>query len=240
MSIQEDFKAYTNSLGFLSNSPAGSSGNDLLFSCEAAIIRSKLGAWSKEDQSALEKAVLDHSYREAGLYGRPGKPWCNDQEGFDDYIGVLAWSAKFDKGLRALRVLLYGQRNKFDWKGFRLPYYYRTEHPYTEDDKRAWFGRSPSFVAHLYWSAGLKPGWFYRLAWAISVATSGNLYSKDPWILSWLLVEVAQDKGLLERLATRIFKYRLRKRGGLKFIFCEYFGSMHPIALHCPISGKEF
>lgn len=51
--VAADFQAYTNALGFVSNSPNGSSGNDLLISAEARLVRERAGAWTDTDEASL-------------------------------------------------------------------------------------------------------------------------------------------------------------------------------------------
>jgi hypothetical protein len=218
MTIQSDFKEYTNALGFISNKPGGSTGNDLLFSCEAAIMRKKLGAWTADDELALKTAVSNHSRIYDGLYGRPG--WMQDQEAPDDYYGLAAWSTVY-----AINIHSYAESSHWYFK--------------TSKDAKWWepaFFRFPAFMAHIKWCALETPNPLLRLCWAVSVAFSGSKTSQDPWILSWLLTEVSGNQGWIERLATKIYKYRLAKNmGSLKAVFAAYFGDPnHPLVKYCP------
>lgn len=213
MSIESDFSAYTNGLGFMSNKPGGSTGNDLLFSCQAAIIRRKLGAWSKDDALALKASVSNHSQIVPGLYARPG--WAQDQEAPDDYYGLAAYSATY-------AIAIHSYALKHGW-------YFKTS-PGAKWWEPAFF-RFPAFMCHVKWCALETPNPFLRLAWCLSVAFSGSKTSQDPWILSWLLTSVAGEQGWFERQATKLYKKRLAKNWGtLSAVFAAYFGDPnHPI-----------
>jgi hypothetical protein len=217
--VAADFKAYTNALGFVSNKPNGSTGNDLLYSCEAAVIRKQINAWTDADQAALEAAIVAHAQSEPGLYARPG--WKQDEEQPDDYYGVAAFSRDDAK-----KVLQYAHRHCWYFKTSAAAKWYEPA-----------FWRFPAFMCHEKWAAGEKPNYFLRLVWTASVAFSGSKTNQDPWMLNYLLVVTAGDKGLLERIATRMYFRRLTKTwGSLKNVFAAYFGdSNHPLAKYCPI-----
>lgn len=219
MSIRDEFAAYTNVDGFVSSHKSGSSGNDLLFSSEAAVIRRKLGAWDRSDEAKLNAAIANHAQIEPGLYGRPA--WNQDQEQPDDYYGLVALSPFYARAIRA-----YGQRHFWSFKTSSAAKWYEPM-----------FWRFPALICHAAWGAGEKPNAFLRLWWAASVAFSGSKTSQDPWILSWLLTEVAGDKGWLERLATRIYLFRLKAAcGSLRAVFAAYFQDAdHPISKYSPI-----
>lgn len=217
MGIREDFQKYTNKLGFVSNAPAGSSGNDLLFSCEAALIRRIRGAWTEADEAALQYSIATFSRIEHGLYGRPG--WKQDAEQPDDIYGLCAYSPALAK-----EVLAYGRKH--------LWYFYTAP--------GAWYDpiwiRFPAFIAHVTWAAGETPGLIPRLAWFFSVSLSPSKSSQDSWILSWLLITVAGNKGWLERWAADTYRARLKAAWGtIGNVFAAYFGNPdHPIAKYAP------
>lgn len=217
MTIAEHFQKYTNALGFVSNEPNGSTGNDLLFSGEACVIRRKLGVWTQGDHTALLDSIKQHAEIEPGLYGRPG--WRQDQEGLDDYIGLVC----IDLGLAEM-ILEYGQKH---W------WYFKTVEncPWYEPI----FLRFPALIAHIYWSAGKKPPVFFRLAWCLSVAFSGTKTEQDAYILNWLLIEKCENGGFFEGLASWLYWRKLKKNypGGLQQVFARYFGNpSHPIAAY--------
>lgn len=223
--VRDDFEEYTNDAGFVSRAPDSTSGNDLLYSCIAAILMMKHGVWDPEDAADFHAAILGCRI-EPGLYARPG--WEQDQIGPDDMIGLLAWSYKQDPNI-ADAILDYGR------KGLHPLDYYYPSAGQSKFDIRAWLGRSPSWIAHLEWAAGEKPGWIRRLAWAFSVAFSGKRDQHDEWILSWLLITVAGDRGWIERWATQHYYKRLSRifPSGLKDVFALYFkDAAHPLSKH--------
>lgn len=214
--IRKDFEALKNSLGFYSDKPESSSGNDLLFSAEAAVILRYRGEWSIADQRDLLRAIRKYSEIKPGLFGRPG--WLQDQEQLDDYIGlcVIDWDI-------AREILAYGRNN---WWIFRTvkncPWY------------EPLFFRWPAFMAHVLWSAGEKPSAFLRLAWCLSVAFSGSERDLDSWKLNYLLIYIAGHRGLPEQLATAIWWTRLkRKFGSMAKVYAAYFGKDDPRARYC-------
>ena len=216
MSVQSDFQAYTNELGFVSNAPNGSSGNDLLFTAEARLVRLNQGAWTNDDQAQMLSNIHTKAELSPGLYTRPG--WTQDQEDPDDYYGL----ATMDPNV-AQAILSYGQSHFWYFKTVSNP---------------AWFEpiffRFPALIAHVKWCAGHKPNLFLRLYWAACVAYSGSLTSQDPWLLNNLLISVAGNKGFIEKLATKIYKSRLKKIWGtLGNVYAAYFGNdKHPLAVY--------
>ncbi len=215
MSIQSDFQTYTNSLGFVSNTPNGSSGNDLLFSAEAAITRKKYGAWNRFDQTLLINNINMSSKIAPGLYGRPG--WRQDQEAPDDYYGL----ATLDPSV-ANDILTYGQQHWWYFKTVMAPTWYDPL-----------FIRFPGLIAHVKWCAGKKPNIFLRLFWCMSVALC-SATSQDSWLLNNILTTAAGDKGFIEKIATKIYKYRLKKIWGtLGNVYAAYFNNKnHPLAIY--------
>lgn len=222
MGAADDFERYTNERGLVSRAPGASTGNDLLYSCLAEIVKAK--NWAPLETGKLLGAIRKHAEILPGLYKRPG--WEQDQTALDDYIGLIAWSSEHCPVI-AEEVWAYGKRAEFP-----IQYYYPTTGQ-KHFDIHAWLGRSPSFVAHVDWGAGETPSWFHRLAWAVAVAFSGSMHSQDEWVLSWCLIQVAGNKSWLERLATRIYYRRLYKNfpRGLKDVFAIYFKDPeHPLS----------
>lgn len=214
--IRKDFEALKNSLGFYSNKPAGSSGNDLLFSAEAVLVLANKNEWGQADHEALLAAIRKHAQIKPGLFGRPG--WMQDQQQLDDYIGLCV----IDRALAA-EILSYGRSH---WWIFRT------------SDRAGWyeplFFRWPAFMAHVVWSAGEKPSAFLRLAWFVSVAFSGSERDLDSWKLNYLLIHSAGNGGLPEQLASAIWWTRLKRNfGSMAEVYGRYFGKGDPRAVYC-------
>lgn len=230
MGVREDYQPYKTRLGFYTNTPGGNTGNDLLFSAEAALVMMKHGVWTGDDTAELDRAIYRHARTPAGFLQRPG--WEQDQISLDDFIGVAAYSYKTNQ-LLAAAMYSYGQEHHFVWGPLQFRFHFSNTND--QSDYHAWLGRFPALIAHIAWAAGRKPSWFQRIAWCLSVAFSGKPEDQDEWILNWLLIEVGGDKGWSERLATIIYHFRLQRAhpGGLAAVFARYFGSSeHPTAKH--------
>jgi hypothetical protein len=214
--IIDDFKAYTNAMGFVSNSPGGSSGNDLLISAEAKRILIQNNAWTDAMQHALEDAIEDHSYLNSGVYARPG--WQQDQEQADDYYGLCYMDI-----LAADSVLHYGRDN---W------WYFKTSPNAKWYEPMFW--RWPALIAHAKWAVdSKKPNPLLRLYWGMSIM-SADYTQQDSCKINRLLVEVAGDKGWWERFVTKMFWKKLKKTyGTMKAVYQAYYGDTHPITTWC-------
>ena len=210
------FEPYKNNLGFFSDKPEASSGNDLLFSAEAIQVMRQNQAWTLADHEAMVKAVRTYSQIEPGLFGRPG--WMQDQEQLDDYIGLATIDSAF-----AAEAIDYGTKHYWIFPtGKNFQWY------------EPLFFRWPAMIAHLYWCAGRKPCLLIRPIWCLSVAFSGSVESLDSWKLNYLLTVGVKDKGgIFERLAVWNWRRRLRKTfGSMKTVYAAYFGANDPRALY--------
>jgi|GEM_PF-6440385 len=218
--VRGDFQRYTNQKGFVSNRTL-SSGNDLLYTCIAAVVRHKHGALSLEEKADLLFTIHKHCRRGPGIYVRPG--WEQDQQRHDDYTGLCALASV---GINSFAADVVEAGEDTVW-------YFDTNGG-SGLDWRAWFWPFRAFVCHAYWAAGMTPSWLNRLCWSFSVAWSGSKKKQDEWILSWLLIQVAGNRGRLERWATRKYWARLYKAypNGLSDVFKNYFGgdAEHPLA----------
>jgi hypothetical protein len=260
----EDFKPYIDPTGMVSGrpNPDGPEGNAILRVAEALV------CWQRGEPYTMTMAyVAANGVRscqsDPGLFHRTPKncAYHYDQEGVDDYIGLGVVAALMDRVI-AQRILKYGRENKFHWKFLRLRYYYRTDGAkYVEDDlghavlvnwkgepapgdldtyAPAWLGRHLSLITHLEWAAGEKPNWFRRLCWFYSVALEPKKGDQDSWILTWLMVVVAGNKGWPEKLATAIRAWRLKRLHpeGLRGILTAYYAHEHAIARYCEDERK--
>lgn len=102
-----------------------------------------------------------------------------------------------------------------------------------------WFQQD---IAHFEWAAGITPPWWRQIWWYVAVRICGmplisDRNGTDPWILSWLQLELAEHKNWLTRRAARIWRRRLYRKypGGLRDVLDKHFGrtpdgEVHPIA----------
>lgn len=228
--------------GFVSGerTPSHPSGNSLLFTAEKYIALA-LERGNGDPVGSLEDAyafsrVLARTELRPGVYARTpeGEPFHADQEGHDDYIGIAAASRILGTD-HAREILEHGLQDFFWTVPWPKLYFYYPNQP-GPLDWRAWFGRYPATVAHFYYAAGVKPGFWHRLAWAYTVATAGmgDPGAQDPWILSWLMIRTmeGQEDWLTER-AVFLWRSRFKKAwpGGIGQVLARYFNNPeHPLA----------
>ena len=227
------------------------SGNCLMFLAEEMIIRRDFGTGDAGEDLAHFLELAGLCQLETGNFRRtpPGCPFSNDQEGWDDFIGLTAAMAvtrvgsafSIDAVKLIVQILVFGRRHFFRWGPFRLPYCYPTTDPAPEES-RTWapfFGRYLQFVAHLRWCAGEKPNLVQRLVWCWSVAFAGlgDPDGQDPWRLTYLFVRAQRTErtwGQPEALAERIWRWRFKRRwpGGIRDVRARYFNDgKHPLAV---------
>lgn len=212
--VKADFDAYKNGLGLYSNSPNGSTGNDLLISSECKRVLTTFGQWSQADQDSLNAAIVKFSQSAPGLYYRPG--WAQDQEQPDDYYGLAYIDQKI-----ADNINYYGSHTCWNFKTSPTAKWYEPM-----------FWRWPALLAHVKWSAGLTPNLFLRLWWSLSVAFTGS--DEDGYKINRTMIEVAGNKGWMERLATENFWKRLgNSYGSMKNVYEAYYGANHPLSKWC-------
>ena len=220
MGIREDFLKFRNAAGFCSNSPGGSSGNDLLFSAEARAVMAANNAWDEElDQKPLIRSIVMSAEIEPGLYKRPG--WIQDQEAQDDYVGLALVSSAI-----AGCISSYGYRH---WWYFKSTPAAKWWEPI--------FWRWPALIAHVSWCWSQRPWPWFRLAWAIAIATGPTADDLDSFKLAWLMILGCRQRGgWLETWATDRFRAKLAAAypSGMKQVYASYFGATHPIAVWCP------
>jgi hypothetical protein len=194
--------------------PRNPSGNGIMFTSEWMLILQffypdMVDPWLRF-QEIIDKKLTVAS----GIYRRSpaGQQFASDPARWDDYIALAAASARAGNRKFAQEILEAGRARRFLWGPFRLRYYYPGDGAMTGRDPKAWFGRSPSMIAHLRWAAGETPSWFERLVWSCGVyfAGSSDPIQQDPWRITYLMIQTARP-GWLERLAIRKWEARLRQ-----------------------------
>lgn len=206
--ISGSFADYTNRWKFLTYDTRGdtSSCDDILISCEGARLRMKIGLWSDADDNQLWEAIDRRSRRE---YGRYESPLIQGHEPFQRSLPSSSYFALgWFKEPVAKAILRYSKGRK----------------------DSVLIGR-PDLKCHLLWRCGETPNWYLRLRWALTVAFSSSM--RD-WRAAPFMIDVAGDKGALERWATRMWTARLKRTwGSLKGFYSVVFGPQHPVAKHC-------
>jgi hypothetical protein len=222
--MQKAIVPYVDSNGLVSGRAGETSGNGIMFSAEWVLIlfgQDELRA-GLNSLYGLKEIVNDKLTIKPGLYRRApiGQPYSTDVNRWDDYVALARASA-----IHAADIVKYGEEHDWYFAPPGLPF-----------DINAWFGRSPSIVAHFYWCAGLKPPLWQRLIWAWAIATSGwfTPQSQDAWRLSYLMIQAAPDLWP-EAWAKEIWKWRFKKHwpGGMRAVRAAYFGDPnHPLSVY--------
>lgn len=253
MSIQDDFKNYTDQYGLVQPNPNGGSGNGLLYTAEAIVALFDKGALSQQNIDDFKKAYASCE-KEPGLMMRSpiGGPMNSDGEAPDDYVGCGAASFFLNDGL-AERILKYGRGSpsKYGDTGLwarilylvlskcglsKIPYNYNNVDPgvWTE---WSWLGRQQNLICHLQFAAGETPPIWRRLWWCAAVfqATRAMKSEHDSWILSWLLIRTMNGRSwICKQVANYWWKKLLNYYPqGMSSVFADYFGNPnHPTAVH--------
>jgi hypothetical protein len=212
-----NWELYRDPIGFLSGErePKKPASNAVLFSAEERSLRLRLKTWTEDDQIRLVRAIEQGKIIEDGKLTRP-VPWRQDEERPDDHIGLGGLGLP----TAADAVIRYFDENVGYLGFFKF--------------------RFSAIYAHLEWAAGRKPAWWRRIYWAGSFLISGNPVDQDAWIQGFIMLEVAGEKGRLERMAAEVYWSRLRKAwpGGLAAVFSKYFNdAKHPCVVAAEVLG---
>ena len=212
MGIREVSKKYTDPYGFIQ--PDGKpSGNGLRYTSEYYLTLKRLNLLTEEDQFEFKRLIASCEVR-PGLLERHPVAWKGSQQGPDDYIAVAHASKEIAPQI-ARRILSYG---------LTTGWVYNNVNP-GKFTFKAWLGRQPQFVCHLFWCGGLEPGLIEKLWWSVTIihASFKPKSDQDGWLLSWHLVNAAPDKGLIGVVKKwwyhRLGKYQLKRS------FAAYFNN---------------
>lgn len=230
-----DFKSVTDPDGIIQNKPnprIGESGNGNLFTSEYHLILA-LRDWVNSGDKYTFNEVISHNCITIEMPLNIRLPLLSrasddlSQNGQDDYIGVALISKLYDLNY-AKQFYEYGVKHNWVFNNGDTSFM----------NLHAWLGKSPAFVCHMYFCAGVKPNIFLRLAWAYAVSMTG--YTKpdnqDEWILSYLMIKGRDETDWLCNRAVDIWTRRFKKSwpGGFKDVFKRYFGWEHPTSKWWP------
>lgn len=254
MSIQDDFKAYTDQFGLIQPTPGQTSGNGLLYTAEAIAALSDNNALDLSFKNQFIQAYANCEVFLGLLKRTPDGQM--GQEGPDDYHGAMLASIYLPV-LQLSRVILeYGQRTKiqfdsqYETSGLklwsRLAYLllslgglrnvtrvYNNVNPgyFTLS---SWLGRFPALFAGLKYASGRTPNPIEFFFWTVGMFFTPSKDNHDAWIMDWCHYRVAKERTVLGKPILWFWNYKFRKVwGNPGNLFAAYFANPnHPIAIY--------
>ena len=232
-SVREDFDNYSY-MGYVveSRKKLGWSGNQLMFTAEKMLILCDQGLNTYDDAKEFSQLIAACTTT-PGLYTRtPIGEWAStDQEEWDDIVAIAGVSPRHARDIvEFLHGSLYTPFRRLPWLKFHNCYSSTAAPPWS-----AWFGRSPAVMCHLKSCAGLRPSFFERMVWGLSIGLTGLLspMAEDTWRFSYHLVRKAPG-GWWGRWCTSVWTRRLLKHWpmGMPQVRGAYFSDYgHPLAV---------
>jgi hypothetical protein len=236
--IREEIKSWTDADGLVSHSRTfpgqrNASGNGLLYTSLYYILLSRLGLLSRDDRDTFASIIVNCQV-DGGLLKRG--PIHPDQEGPDDYIGVLAASKVINVDI-ARRILFRARR----W--LPIPWHMNNTSPgslFYPDGRfnfSAIFLRFPALICHAYECAGFRPNPFLRLCRAVVLWLSGRgrrSASQDEWVLSWLILSSIGEPNAIEKMVIENWEKRLSQSPflTLRSALAAALKPNHPVVLY--------
>jgi hypothetical protein len=173
-------------------------------------------------------------FQQRGLLARA--PGSKDQEGPDDYHGVLAACAVLELPEFANNILSYG------WSNWWVMNNEMPGTPYKSDGRTtnwsAYFIRFPQLIAMAYSASKRSPIWAFPFFWyaALIILYSGlrnfDKGNADARRLPWLLIQCMQGHWLCD-LASRVWYWKLQKdygENGMITVASIYYQKGHPFS----------
>lgn len=126
-----------------------------------------------------------------------------DQDGWDDYICLLAAGA-----IGAMNLPLVSDIEKY---GKDHLWCFNDEKPGSFSWK-SFFGRNSAFIAHVAFANKKRPCIFYRIYWAIAVATAGLFDKTDATarVLSFMMIETMNGMSGICSFGAAVWSYRMK------------------------------
>lgn len=223
--LHELFKPYEDENGVMRDRNNIIDGNALLYTGAKLVLISEAGQETAADFDVLEKA-LAVSEIQPGLLQRYGKP--GDHEAHDDYIGMVAASARVDGGAFAKRVVSYGRRHWWCWDNV-------TPGKFTFGN---FFVRQPGLWATMKAAADEWLNPFDQLmAFGDLIMIEFFENGSSGTLMDYLQYKTYMKNcswwtAPLVRLGCVIFKHAYLQRHplGIKESYLDYFGHNHPLA----------
>jgi len=226
--LRYDILNYTDADGLVApnkcaSTDRGVSGNGVLYTAELVAILASRGELLDSDKDRW-RAAMKGCMVVPGLVER-GPTKIGDQEGPDDYVGYAVGAFLCDPDAAGAVI-----QRAWDWNGFlNNEVHGSTRHPDGSINWSAFLIRQPALVALYYYAAGKKPIVPLRMFSALSLALSGF---SDPGnvMLSWMRMQVVGEQDWMHRLASWIWKKRLRSSypNGMQDVAAKYFQAGHP------------
>lgn len=211
MGLLEELKDYRQPNGLYSNqkNPVDdSSGNCIAISSLAMWLAHKLGEFQVKDFwetcADFESSVLKCQVPGyPGLYNRsPTK--IGDQDGWDDYICLLAASAKSCLNLMTVLTGILA-------RAWESSFFFNNKNPGKKSFK-SFLLRYVQFAAHLDHCVGLKPSFLAYFFWCVGVFFSAFSSNPTTWVLNKMIVDSANTHGLLSCLVTEFWTRRAKHK----------------------------
>lgn len=238
MSLREDILPYTDADGLVApwKVPQGhrnGSGNGLLYTSLYYILLTNKGLIGTPERLAFMETIMPCESSIPGVYNR--SPVHPDQEGPDDYIGLVAAASILELKSICWGILTHGMEKPFQLGPIKLFFNYCNIAKEVVLHRSSWLGRMPQVVAHIKLACGVQPTFVQKLVWCYSVISS--VYAKednfDARILSYLLVRnysVGGD-GIRNALCDWAVRWFL-KRTDMSKVMQKAFGEGHPLAVY--------
>jgi hypothetical protein len=186
--------------------------------------------------------ILDRCFKEPGLLMRSPDN-AGGQEGPDDYLGVCLAAKAMNEGIKGkpYSVAIGNHILRYGLKHFGF---------FRNDPGASTFGpflwRQPQLIAAAF-SVAVGP-WYSRLLYfilsrpfmwytaaVIFFACRGKFDGTDPWRLTWILIQLTEDKSWLCKWAVKGWYYRLACRfgyPGMCLVARDYYEPDHPFATY--------
>lgn len=185
------------------------------------------------------------------------EPGSTEFDSMDNAVAHLTFSALYDNGAFAKRMLAHGKTVKavdsdLSQDGvrnekfypivnllnlFRGPRYYWNNQSPQLFCFTGWFGRSPGFMAYLKLCAG-KPlyiGWLWILIGQF-IGSFSDTSDTDATKLPYILWQLLKDKNYFWRMAYKLWCWKLMRKypNGMQDVYARYYDPNHPIVTYSP------
>lgn len=235
MSLREEITPYRDEdflvhPWILDREETNKSGNGVFYTSEYYTLL-KLNNDLTDADSRMFEFIMQRCQVEPGLYKR--SPTHTDQEGADDYYGLLMGAYFTGNHKLAEEVIEYGNNHYWIINNTNPGSFF---HPDGRLNVSAWFFRYPALIAHAYWAANKTPPLILYLLWCIIVGVScrkGREHGTDPFRVTWALVKTNNGRGWLARFVSKLFYKRLAKffpNGGMNEVASLYYRDNHPFS----------
>lgn len=182
---------------------ADETGNGLMYSAIHLILL-KINDWvTFNDKSEfLDKLYFCQTSVASCILKR--SPTKTDQNGWDDYIAVLSALHMND---------MLGTTHEFLVKGKEYKFNFNNETP-NKFTFKSWFGRSPRFVAHMYFCAEKEPNIFLKICWCLQMllATLSKKTHFNSWALGYLYCMPLLNRFDMCGMVAKFYMRVLRKK----------------------------